>query len=168
MASRAPTGNTFTTERQQVPNILVKVPKGAFPGGARTELLRHITEAAAMAERIPADPAKRFTSWVALDNVEEGMLTCGGVDHTEKTLPCIVVVYVPEGVLDAEARATYVRLMHQAFERAQPAGDKRRLFTSVILQEVAEGTWGGNGAIWTLPGLARVAGYAHLQHLVTP
>ena len=147
-----------------MPNILVKIPKGAFP--ARANLLRHITDAAATAEQIPADPKKRFTSWVVIDETEVGMWACGGIDMTSQVLPCIAVVYVPVGVLDAPSRALYVKLMHDAFKQGLPADDKRQLATSVILHDVAEGAWGGNGTIWTLPTLTKAAGYAHLQHLV--
>ncbi len=149
-----------------MPNILVKIPRSAFPGTARASLLRHITDAAATAEQIPADPAKRFTSWVAIDPLEDGLLTCGGVDMSAQILPCMAVVYVPAGVLDASSRALYVKLLHNAFEQARPADDRRKLATSVILQDVADGAWGGNGAIWTLPAIAKAAGYAHLQHLI--
>ena len=149
-----------------MPNILVKAPQGAFPGDARANLLRHMTEAAATAEQIPADPKKRFTSWVVMDETEAGMWTCGGIDMTAQVLPCIAIVYVPAGVLDAPSRALYVKLMHDAFSRALPADDQRQLATSVILHDVADGTWGANGAIWTLVDQTKAAGYAHLQHLV--
>ena len=149
-----------------MPNILVKVPKGAFPGGARANLLRHITDAAATAEQIPADPKKRFTSWVVIDETEAGMWTCSGIDMTSQVLPCIAVVYVPSGVLDAASRALYVKLMHDAFKRTLPTDDKRQLATSVILHDVADGSWGGNGAIWTLLDQTKAAGYAHLLHLI--
>ena len=148
-----------------VPNILVKVPKGSFPDDARMNLLSRITDAAAAAEQIPSDPKKRFTSWVVIDEIETGMWACGGIDMSSQVLPCIVVVYVPAGVLDAPSRAMYVKLMHDAFKQALPVSEKRQLVTSVILHDVADGTWGGNGAIWTLPDLIKAAGYAHLQHL---
>jgi phenylpyruvate tautomerase PptA (4-oxalocrotonate tautomerase family) len=149
-----------------MPNILVKVPKGAFPGAARASLAHHINDAAATAEQIPADPKKRFLSWVVIDETEAGMWTCGGIDMSSQVLPCFAMVYVPGGVLDKSSRALYVKLMHAAFKLALPADDKRQLATSVILHDVADGTWGGNGVVWTLPGLAKAAGYAHLQHLV--
>lgn len=149
-----------------MPNILVKVPKGAFPGDARANLVRHITDAAAIAEQMPADPKKRFLSWVVIDETEAGMWMCGGMDMSSQVLPCFAIVYVPSGVLDEPSRALYAQLMHDAFKQALPTDDKRQLVTSVILHEVADGTWGGNGAIWTLAGLAKAAGYAHLQHLV--
>ena len=49
---------------------------------------------------------------------------------------------------------------------ALPAGEKRRLTTSIVLTSVADGTWGVDSAVSRLPELAKAAGYAHLQHLV--
>lgn len=149
-----------------MPNILVKVPKGAFPGDAHANLVRHIVDAAATAEQMPADPKKRFLCWVLLEETEAGMWTCGGIDLSSQVLTCFALVHVPGGVLDESSRATYVKLMHDAFKQALPAGDQRQLASSVILHDVADGTWGGNGAILTLPGLTKAAGYSHLQHLI--
>lgn len=150
-----------------MPNILVKVPKGIFPVEARERLCQLISEAAATSEQIPADLTMRATTWVVLDEVEPGMLTCAGVDMTSQLLPCIAVVYVPQGVIDEQTRTLYARNMHEAFLRALPTDEKRRLITSVMLHDVVDGTWGVNGEIWTLPVLARAAGYVHLQHLVS-
>jgi phenylpyruvate tautomerase PptA (4-oxalocrotonate tautomerase family) len=149
-----------------MPNILVKVPRDAFPGVTRSHLLRSITEAAATAEQIPADPKKRFTSWAVLEEIEPAMWACAGVDMSSHVLPCIAIVYVPAGVLDEASKALYVKLMHSAFKEALPSAEKRQLATSVILHEVTNGMWGVNGTIWTLPDLAKAAGYEHLQHLV--
>jgi phenylpyruvate tautomerase PptA (4-oxalocrotonate tautomerase family) len=149
-----------------MPCILVKVPRGAFHADARATLIRQIVHAASVAEQIPAEPAKLFLSWVVIDETEPDMWTCGGLDVSSQILPCFVVVYVPVGVLDEASRAVYVKLLHEAFKVALPAGDTRQLISSVVLQDVAEGTWGANGNIWMLPSLAKAAGYAHLQHLI--
>lgn len=148
-----------------MPCILVKVPRGAFPADARATLVRQIIHAASVAEQMPADPGKLFLSWVVIDETEAGMWTCGGLDVSPQILTCFAMVYVPAGVLDEVSRALYVKLMHEAFKAALPAGDTRQLVSSVILQDVVDGTWGGNGNIWTLPSLARAVGFAHLQHL---
>ncbi|NWA25578.1 tautomerase [Pseudomonas gingeri] len=149
-----------------MPNILVKIPKGSFLGDHRTALVKKINEAAAAAEQIPADPNKRFLCWVVIDEVDAGGWTCGGVDMMSQLIPCVAMVYVPAGVLDDEARSHYVQLMHAAFEESLPPDEKRQLATSVVLHEVADGAWGGNGAIWHLPQFAKAAGFTHLQHLL--
>jgi phenylpyruvate tautomerase PptA (4-oxalocrotonate tautomerase family) len=151
-----------------MPNILVKVPMGAFAGDSARTLLREITHAAATAEQIPAEQSFRLTSWVVIDQVESRLFSVAGVDMSEHVVPCIAVVYVPEGVLDEASRALYVKRVHDAFKTALPATETRRLATSVILHAVEDGRWGGNGAIFRLADLARSAGYAHLQHLVAP
>lgn len=150
----------------QMPNILVKVPKGSFPGDSRAVLVKMINEAAATAEQIPADPRKRMLCWVLIDEIEAGGWTCGGADVTTQLLPCVAMVYLPAGVLDQSARAQYTQLVHEAFKAASPADDKRVLMSSVVLNEVADGAWGANGAIWKLADFARAAGFVHLQHLV--
>lgn len=152
--------------KEAMPNILVKIPRGAFPGDARTQLAHHIQEAAAAAERMPDDPRHRALCWVLIEEIEAGLWTCGGRDVGAQVLTCLALVLVPAGVLDAPWRALCVRSMHDAFVQAMPADDARRLHSSVIVQDVPEGTWGGNGTLWTLPALAQAAGYAHLQHLV--
>lgn len=149
-----------------MPNILVRVPKGSFPGEARAALARRIDAAAAAAERIPAEPRKRMLCWVLIDETDAGAWTCGGADVTARMLPCIAIVHVPAGVLDDASRAAYVQALHDAFAQSRPAGDERPLATSVVLHEVADGTWGANGAVWRLPDFAKAAGFEHLQHLV--
>lgn len=149
-----------------MPCILVKVPRGAFSAEARAVLVRQLIHAASVAEQMPADPQKLFLSWVVIDETEASMWTCGGHDVSSQVLTCFATVYVPSGVLDDVSRALYVGLMHEAFKAALHADDKRQLVSSVILQDVADGSWGGNGNIWTLPDLAKAAGYAHLQHLI--
>lgn len=149
-----------------MPNIFVRVPKGAFPADARQRLARNIDDAAAAAEQMANDPQKRALTWIVIDEVESGMWSCGGFDVSSQVLTCSAIVHVPAGVLNAPARALYIKLMHEAFRQALPNGEPRKLLTSVILQNVEEGSWGGNGSVWTLPKLAQAAGYAHLQHLV--
>lgn len=151
-----------------MPNIFVNVPKGAFPGNARAALVQRINDAAAQAEQVPADPKMRFLCWVIVHEAEPSAWTCGGADMTAQVLPCCAVVYVPAGVLNEASRSRYVQLMHGAFQQSVPADNKRSLATSVVLIDVADGTWGANGMVWALPDFAKAAGYAHLQHLAAP
>ncbi|MES2950022.1 MAG: tautomerase [Pseudomonadota bacterium] len=150
-----------------MPNIVLKIPKNSFPGAQRAALVKGINEAAATAERMPADPRKRFLCWVLIEEVEPGNWTCGGADVTSLFLPCVAIVFVPDGVLDDAARATFTRLLQVAFLAAIPEDDKRQLTTSIIFNAVVDGAWGVNGAVWHLPQFAKAAGYAHLQHLVS-
>jgi phenylpyruvate tautomerase PptA (4-oxalocrotonate tautomerase family) len=150
-----------------MPNILVKIPKGAFPSEHRAVLVQKLNDAAAIAEQIPDDPRKRSMCWVIIDEVEPGAWTCGASDMSARLLPCLAVIYVPAGVLDDASQAMYVDLVHAAFKQSLPATEKRQLATSVILHNVVDGTWGVNDTIWRLPNFAQAAGYAHLQELVS-
>ena len=151
-----------------MPTVLVKIPQGAFPGDSRHALVKNINQAAAAAEQIPDDPRMRAMCWVLVNEVDPGAWTCGADDLTAQMLPCIAMVYLPAGVLDEAARHRYVQLMHDAFARAMPAGEGRRLVTSVTLFDVADATWGVNGQLWALADFARAAGFGHLQHLLEP
>lgn len=148
-----------------MPNILVKLPKDSFPDSHRETLVRLLNDAAASAEQIPDEPKKRGLCWVVIDEVAPGFWTCGGMDMTAQILPCIAMIYLPAGVLDAATRAHYVGLVHDAFRKALPPADQRRLVTSVIVHDVTEGSWGVNGAIWRLPDFAEAAGFSHLKSL---
>lgn len=106
-----------------MPTILVKIPCGAFPADHQPGLIQRITDAAAAAEHIPQDPKKRFVTWVALEEIDAGKMACAGADMTAQVIPCIVVAYVPAGVLDDAARASYVRLVHAALQDSLPPGE---------------------------------------------
>ncbi|WP_232317434.1 MULTISPECIES: tautomerase family protein [Ralstonia] len=155
-----------TAPTVHMPNILVKIPADTFDGDARTALARRITHAAAQAEQIADDPRSRATTWVVIEEAPAGAWWCGGTDMSAHIVPCLAIAHVPAGVLDAAARALFVHQMHEAFAQMLPAADGRRVVTSVMLRDVADGTWGVNGALWALPDFVRAAGYAHLQHLV--
>ena len=45
----------------------------------------------------------------------------------------------------------------------EPAADPRPVLTSVIVVEVADGTWGASGALWHFDDFVKAAGYKHLQ-----
>lgn len=149
-----------------MPNILIKLPQDTFSVDQRKALAAQICELAAMVEQIPSDTKKRFLCWVSIDEIPRGMLTCGGADMTNQVLPCIAMVYLPAGVLDAASRARYVAAMHTALAGLVTVEEKRQLATSVILHEIPDGQWGANGKLWRLPDFAKAAGYAHLQSLI--
>ncbi len=149
-----------------MPNIFIKVPQGAFSIEQRKNLAQKVNEVAATAEQMPRDAKKRFVNWITIDEVDQGMFTCGGADMTSQVLPCIAMVYLPAGVLDGASRTSNVHAVHAAFSAVIAMNDKRQLATSVLLHEIPDGQWGANGHIWRLPDFAKAAGYAHLQGLV--
>jgi phenylpyruvate tautomerase PptA (4-oxalocrotonate tautomerase family) len=149
-----------------MPNIFIKVPHGIFSVDQRKALAKKMDAVVAENEQMPDDAKQRFVNWVVIDEVAQSMFTCGGVDATSLALPCIAMVYLPAGVLNAASRASYVAAMHAAFAAVLPPEEKRALATSVILQEIADGQWGANGNVWRLPDFAKAAGYAHLQSMI--
>lgn len=145
-----------------MPNILIKVPTGAFNEQQRERLLKSVNEAAIAIEQIGRDPRQRSLCWVLIEEVPSSQWLCGGLDLHARTLPCIVTVKVPAGVLDRQMRSEYVRDLHQAIAQCQAPDDQRLLQTSIQLEDVVDGTWGANGHLWQLADFTRAAGYGHL------
>ncbi len=149
-----------------MPNIVIHAPEGVFDLEARTRLAGSVTAVAKAVEQGGDAPEQSALTWVRIDEFGAGTFFAGGVDPCARMIPVVVMFHYPEGVLDAAARADAVRLLQEAISAAVPPGDARPVRTSVILTEVADGTWGGSGALLRLADLARAAGYKHLQHLV--
>lgn len=151
-----------------MPNIFVKVPEGAFDQAGRDALGCGIHAAAKAVEGWGDDPRQEFLTWVVIEEMKTGYLFAGGVDPLARAIPVIVLVYPPQGVIDEQGRAELVRRTHEAVLSAKPDTDPRMVATSVMIWDVADGTWGASGQLWHLPDFARAAGYKHLQHLVEP
>jgi phenylpyruvate tautomerase PptA (4-oxalocrotonate tautomerase family) len=149
-----------------MPNILIKVPEGAFDAEGVAAIGKGVTAAAKTVEQIGDEPMQEFTTWVVVEEVEAGRLFAGGNDPTARVIPVIVFFHPPAGVIDEAGRAQAVRLVHEAIAGAKRAGDPRVVMTSVFMADVPDGAWGVNGQIWRLPDIARAAGYKHLRGLV--
>lgn len=145
-----------------MPNILIKVPTGAFSEPQRERLLKRVSEAAIAHERIGNDPRQRNLCWVLIEEVRAADWLCGGANVHAQAIPCIVMVKVPAGVLDEQMRKDYVLGLHQAIEQCAEPEDGRVLMTSIQLTDIADGTWGANGSLWRLADFTRAAGYGHL------
>ncbi|WP_309642982.1 tautomerase family protein [Phenylobacterium sp.] len=149
-----------------MPNIIIKAPEGVFDADARARLAKAVTDVAKAVEQIGDDPSHGALTWVLFDEFRPGAFFAGGGDPLEQLIPVVVFFRYPEGVLDDAARADAARRLQEVISAAKPAGDLRPVVTSVIMTAVPDGAWGGAGAIWRLPDLARAVGYKHLQHLV--
>ena len=145
-----------------MPNILIKVPTGAFNQPQRQQLLRRVSDVAMVNEHMGDAPQQRALCWVLIEEVQADEWLCGGVAPHARFVPCMVVVKVPAGVLDAPMRQRYVSELHGALQSNLAAGDQRRLLSSIQIEEVVDGTWGANGEIWHLADFTRAAGYGHL------
>jgi phenylpyruvate tautomerase PptA (4-oxalocrotonate tautomerase family) len=150
-----------------MPNIIVKIPEGAFDEAGRMALGKGIHAAAKAVEGWGDDPRQEALTWVLVEEVKPGCLFAGGIDQTLRIIPVIVFFYLPAGVIDQAGRVEAIKRVHQAIAAAKSASDPRQVATSITIWEVADGTWGGNGQLWRLPDFARAAGYKHLQHLVS-
>ena len=150
-----------------MPNIIVKIPTGVLDDNSRAALMRGIHAAAAQAECIPDEPAKRFLCWVVVEEVAAASWTCGATQASAGVVPVMVLLHVPAGVLAQANRLQYMAGIHRAVAAAL-AGQPRRCATSCVFNEVADGHWGVNGEMWRLPRFAREAGYTHLEGLVDP
>lgn len=146
-----------------MPNILIKIPQGAFDAQQRERILQEVTQVALDVEQIGEDPRQRALCWVLLEELAPGAWRCGGADLGAQALLCLVQVKVPAGVLDAARRQAYVAGLHQALAACLAAEDGRVLMTSILLDEVPDGTWGANGTLWQLADFTRAAGYRHLS-----
>jgi phenylpyruvate tautomerase PptA (4-oxalocrotonate tautomerase family) len=145
-----------------MPNILIKVPTGAFSDQQRERLLTRVSEAAIAHEHMGNDPLQRSLCWVLIEEVRAADWLCGGISMHAHAIPCIVLVKVPAGVLDEPMRRDYVLALHQAIEKSAEPDDGRMLMTSIQLTDIADGTWGANGSHWRLADFTRAAGYGHL------
>lgn len=145
-----------------MPNIIARVPEGAFDAAS---LARGLTAAAKTVEQIGDDPRQEFSTWVVIDEIKAGGFFAGGHDPLSLMLPVIVFFHVPAGVIDEAARVEAVRLIQAAVTDAKSEADPRPVMTSVIVSEVADGTWGVNGTLWRLGDFVKAAGYKHLQQL---
>jgi phenylpyruvate tautomerase PptA (4-oxalocrotonate tautomerase family) len=149
-----------------MPNIIVRVPAGAFDASAKQKLAAGITAVAKDVEQIGDDPRQQFLTWLVIDEIPQGNLFAGGNDPTGQVVPVIVFFHPPEGVIDADGRRRAITAIQAAVQAALPVADARPVMTSVIMADVPNGTWGANGALWHLEDFARAAGYKHLQGLV--
>lgn len=149
-----------------MPNIVVKVPEGAFDAAGRARLGRGVTGVAKAVEQIGDDPKQEATTLVIIEEVKAGCFPLGGNDLTARVLPAMVMFHVPRGVLDDASRAEAARLMQAAVPAAKPDSDPRPVVTSLIISDVPDGTWGVSGALWQFDDFVKSSGYKHLQHRV--
>lgn len=148
-----------------MPNIVINIPAGVLDVNSKEILVKGINSVAVEVEQIGEDLKNRFLCWVMIEEIARGNWTCGGSDVASEFVPILIVVHLPVGVLNEPARIQYAEGVHRAVNAALP-GEKRKILISCIFDEVDEGLWGVNGAIWHLKDFARHAGYRHLQHVI--
>ncbi|HEX8955616.1 MAG TPA: tautomerase [Burkholderiaceae bacterium] len=145
-----------------MPNILVRLPQGSLNEETKAQLAARIADAAAEAERIPADPLCRSLCWVLIEDIAPGCWTCGGIDMTAKRLPVMLQIHIPAGVIDDPGREAYAAGIAAAVKSVF-SDEPRSIAISSVFMEVPDGFWGVGEKIWRLDEFARRAGYRHLR-----
>ncbi|WP_411849637.1 hypothetical protein ACLB90_11590 [Stenotrophomonas sp. LGBM10] len=146
-----------------MPNITLRLPATAFDAARCARLLQAVHAAAVRACGLGNDPRQQALCWVMLEHTAPGQWLCGGHDPLAHAIPCQVHVLAPAGVLDAAHRAAYARALHDAIAAGVGADEPRRMITSIVIEDVADGHWAVNGQVWQRDDFVRAAGYAHLQ-----
>ncbi len=149
-----------------MPNITIKIPEGVFDSAAKARLAAGVTNAASTVEQMGDDPRQQFLTWVTIEEIKSGHFFAGGVDPLAQVIPVIIFFQPPAGVLGEDRRQMAISMMHNACVAARAQSDPRPVMSSILIQDVPDGSWGANGTLWHLPDFARASGYRHLQHLV--
>jgi phenylpyruvate tautomerase PptA (4-oxalocrotonate tautomerase family) len=136
-----------------VPMLDVYLPDGTLDPVAEAALIERITTILVTHEGFdPRDPATLAASWAFVHRVAE--IYVGGARAAEPRYK--IVVSVPEGQLDAAARAQVISEVTDAVLHAEAgrwAPDKRRVWVFPI--EIPEGHWGSGGDVVPLATILR-------------
>jgi len=146
-----------------MPTILIKTPAGALSQHQRERMLDAVNTAATECSGLGPDPRQRNLCWILAEEVPSGQWICGGRSDFQQFIPCLVQILAPAGVLDEPHRARYAQVVNQAIVDALALPSTLRLAASIMVTDVADGSWGPNGELWQLPQFVKAAGYAHFQ-----
>ncbi len=141
-----------------MPMIELAVPEGALAQG-REDLMQSLTASVPRWERAPESPRSLELSWGYVLELPAVALYHRGRPAVAGPPPYRLTVTVPEGMLDDAAKAGLVREATELVLAAEGSSiDDISAGTRVwvIIEEVADGNWGGAGRIWRF---ADIAGY---------
>jgi phenylpyruvate tautomerase PptA (4-oxalocrotonate tautomerase family) len=135
----------------------VHVPEGALRPDAEAALVRRLTDILITHEGFdPADPATQAVSWAFLHR--PAAVYVGGAPADAPRYK--IVVTIPEGQLDAAARAAVIAEVTEVVLDAEQGDwprDAARVW--VFPTEVPDGHWGGRGRVLRLADiLTRITG----------
>ncbi|MFB4304341.1 4-oxalocrotonate tautomerase family protein [Actinomadura sp. NTSP31] len=142
-----------------MPMIDLTLPSGTLTDDAKAELMQDLTGILLRWEG--ADPGNKAAESIAWTFVHEpALVTVAGRPAAEPRYR--VEVGVPQATLDDDAKAGLVAEVTEQVLRAEDAGRKPapadRLRVWVIVNEVADGNWGGAGRIFRLADIMAFAG----------
>lgn len=134
-----------------MPLIQVEAPQGALSKKDQDILISRFSEAVLRAERAPVtDPSAKSLTWAYYNEKPEGSVYIGG--ENLKKPPFLIAISTPEGALTDETRAELVAEIGQIVDEiVGPYEDRLNHWT--MLNEVAEGSWSGNGQIFPLEAI---------------
>lgn len=142
-----------------MPMIDLTVPRGTLSDEAMTELMATLTRTLLKWEgAAPGNKAAESIAWTFLH--EPTLVTVAGQPAQQPRYR--VVVGVPQATLDDDAKQGLVAEVTEQVLRAEKEGrdpgptDAFRVW--VIVNEIADGNWGGAGRIFRLPDILTFAG----------
>lgn len=83
---------------------------------------------------------------VMIEKVTVGDWSFGGAHLPDVLMSFVASVVLAKGILDDRSRARFVDLAHKAVNDSPP-GEKRRITTSFLINEIEDRMWGVNGSL---------------------
>lgn len=136
-----------------MPMIDLTLTRDALPTESRDRLVDDLLATLLRWERAPDNARSRSLAW-AFVHVADSVIVASsatGLPHYR------IRVTTPQGALDDERRAGLVADVTELVLRAEgsPVTAEHGFRVWVLLDEVAEGSWGAEGRIWRLRDIAR-------------
>jgi phenylpyruvate tautomerase PptA (4-oxalocrotonate tautomerase family) len=142
-----------------MPMIDLTLPRGALPDEAKVALMETLTRTLLKWEGAePGNTAAESIAWTFLH--EPALVTVAGRPAQQPRYR--VVVGVPEGTLDDDAKAGLIAEVTEDVLRVESNGQdpvpQDRFRVWVIVNEITDGNWGGAGRIFRLADILTFAG----------
>jgi len=137
-----------------MPLVQITAAENLLNKQSRDEFVSQVSDAILVAEGAdPAFPAAQALVWANYSETPEGKFYVAGKNIA--TPPLIVEVTTPELAFNQEARNKLSSDIGEIVNRFIGTYEDR-LNHWAIFHEVAEGSWGGNGQIFSLAGIQDV------------
>ena len=138
-----------------MPMLELFAPAGALAGPAADQLMSNLTRTLLRWEGAPESPQALELSWGYIHETPPARTYHRG-QRIDSAPHFRLMVTVPQGALDDDRKAGLVKETTELVVRASGDDDPAAaLRVWVIVNEVADGNWGGAGQIWRLRDIAR-------------